>query len=359
MSDGEDNALLLQLGGEGSFLAELKSNFENSATRRLFGLIAFASLSGFQLLGPGPDGALRKWLERGGVAQLIIGVDAVTTAETLAAITLLFEEFESCEIHVHSGEQGLFHPKVFLFERDDGTGVSFVGSNNLTVGGLVRNVEAVVREYLSPTELTQRLEAFNRVAMDERTESLSPRLLEELTLVRQRELEVLRSGEAVAGMMAKALTDDEVLHRVLLRVVPDSSTRPSQLGIPRNELADFFSLESAGDTVRLQQVFADGTFTELEPPRPLVNPQSNQNRRLEVGGLRHARRSDIAEERWIVVFHEVIRRDMYRYFVLKPGEDGHRELMGYLAGLPPKGNALPSEIMTIYQLLEMWPSYPI
>src|SRR5207244_4183847 len=100
--------------------------------------------------------------------------------------------------------------------------------------------------------------------------------------------------------------------RVLVQLVPMSGNRQSQLGIRADTMASFFGLRP-GDTrrVRLQQVQSGRPPEPLEPPRPLVFPAgSNQNSRIEVGGLRHVRVTEA--NRPIVVFEQVAE-DRFRY----------------------------------------------
>lgn len=96
-------------------------------------LVAFASYSGVS--------ALRKYIKdgkkHGMKAKVILGIDQKGTSKEA------LEEVLSWDIEAyiyHTDSRNIFHPKVYLFENID-IFTLIVGSNNLTVPGLVENVE--------------------------------------------------------------------------------------------------------------------------------------------------------------------------------------------------------------------------
>jgi hypothetical protein len=71
--------------------------------------------------------------------EVYVGVDRQgTTAE---ALRLLVADADLVTLVHNPSRAQIFHPKVYLFEGNEG-GLLFVGSNNLTGGGLWQNVEA-------------------------------------------------------------------------------------------------------------------------------------------------------------------------------------------------------------------------
>jgi hypothetical protein len=86
---------------------------------------------------------------RGGVVRIIVGVDeGGATRPGLIGVVRMSDE--AYVFHDPSG--GTFHPKVYLGEGDQAA-VLFVGSSNLTPGGLFVNVEAsVATEFQLPAE---------------------------------------------------------------------------------------------------------------------------------------------------------------------------------------------------------------
>ncbi len=77
---------------------------------------------------------------RGAQISIIVGFDVKSTsAEALRSINSL----EVNSILVHNARRGhTFHPKVYLFESTASKAILFVGSSNLTDGGLYTNYEA-------------------------------------------------------------------------------------------------------------------------------------------------------------------------------------------------------------------------
>jgi HKD family nuclease len=77
---------------------------------------------------------------RGAQISMVIGFDVKSTsAEALQSINLL----EVNSILVHNARRGhTFHPKIYLFEATGVKAELFIGSNNLTDGGLYTNYEA-------------------------------------------------------------------------------------------------------------------------------------------------------------------------------------------------------------------------
>jgi hypothetical protein len=83
----------------------------------------------------------------GGHTRLLIGSnDGHTTRETVADLLRLVGPPRSgLQLGIVSFQSGLFHPKVFHFERADGSSTAYVGSANLTVRGVTsQNVEAAI-----------------------------------------------------------------------------------------------------------------------------------------------------------------------------------------------------------------------
>jgi hypothetical protein len=96
--------------------------------------VAFAKASGVLRLAP----ALQRFIGRGGQVEIVVGIDEdITTRQALELIMRY-----STAAYVFCNPAATFHPKVYLFEVPDRQAVVFVGSSNLTVGGLYTNYEA-------------------------------------------------------------------------------------------------------------------------------------------------------------------------------------------------------------------------
>jgi HKD family nuclease len=116
------------------FGTALTNDIESGKWNRIEMAVAWARRSGTQHL----EEPFKKFLGRGGFAQITVGVDIEnTSAEGLKDLLAL--EFET---HIHHNEaDSTFHPKVYLLETDVAARL-IVGSNNLTGAGLFVNTEA-------------------------------------------------------------------------------------------------------------------------------------------------------------------------------------------------------------------------
>jgi HKD family nuclease len=100
--------------------------------------VAFAKASGVAiLLDP-----LTNFVRSGGQVIAAIGIDQQGTSRQ--GLELLLQAGVDVTVF-HNAGADTFHPKVYLFQRDETEGVALVGSNNLTRGGLYENFEFSVR----------------------------------------------------------------------------------------------------------------------------------------------------------------------------------------------------------------------
>lgn len=96
-------------------------------------LVAFASQGGVSALSK----EIQEAKGRGCQLKIILGVDQKGTSKE--ALEEVLSWGVDAKIY-HTNEFNIFHPKVYLFENEDIFSL-IVGSNNLTVPGLVQNVE--------------------------------------------------------------------------------------------------------------------------------------------------------------------------------------------------------------------------
>ncbi len=321
---------------------------------RAYLMVAFATIDGVLLLGPRPGGALYGYLARGGNLNITIGVDAITTDDALRALRDLTEIFpDQANLVVYESQDNtLFHVKLYIFERADGSGVAIVGSNNLTRGGLVTNTEYAARHDASAAELERYISDFGNIAASASAD-VTEELLSRIAARRSAGIAAIRTAASQAHMTAES--DGETQSRVLVQVVPRSGDRPSQVGIAKDAMIEFFGLAPGIErTIQLQNVPVMGSPGPYEDRR-LVRSEVNLNSRIEVGAL--SGRQYPSTGRPIAIFQEV-GTSLYRYMVLMPGDEGHEELWGYLSSLP-RGRSLQHEIMLLGKLLSLWPGYPM
>ena len=110
--------------------------------------VAYARTSGTDiLLEP-----MRRFVRRGGRVSASVGLDQKhTSGKALESLLTL-----AAPLYVFHNElpNATFHPKLYLFEGE-GKAVAFIGSNNLTVGGLATNYELAVRLDYDLTQETE------------------------------------------------------------------------------------------------------------------------------------------------------------------------------------------------------------
>jgi len=107
--------------------------------RHLDCMVAFARGSALKLMFK----TLEKSLDRGMTARFAIGLSFHLTEPTLLRALFKLSKAHSLELYL-SDTQETFHPKIYAF-ADSSRSTVFVGSANLTAGGLSKNYEASVR----------------------------------------------------------------------------------------------------------------------------------------------------------------------------------------------------------------------
>ncbi len=160
----------------------LRENLCHHKWRVFRAAVAFAKISGTKHLCP----HLPKFLQTGDV-KLSVGIDHNGTSfEALDA--LLASLGKNGEAYVfHNEAQSTFHPKVYLFANDEAA-ECFIGSGNLTEGGLFTNCEVFAHlkldrqdtadsQLLTAVEIM--LDSWSNPALDT-VRRLTPELLKEL-----------------------------------------------------------------------------------------------------------------------------------------------------------------------------------
>ena len=116
----------------------LAADIESEKWNHIEIAVAWVRRSGTQHL----EEPFKKFLGRGGFAQVTVGVDIENTSAEGLEDFLDLQTNGNIETHIHHNEAGTtFHPKVYLL-RNDADARLIVGSNNLTGAGLYVNTEA-------------------------------------------------------------------------------------------------------------------------------------------------------------------------------------------------------------------------
>ncbi len=126
-----------------SVAKELIKQFNSRRYDRFTCLVAFASYGGVSAL----SRYISEGKRRGMTIKVILGIDQKGTSKE--ALEEVLSWGVDARIY-HADSRNIFHPKVYLFENKD-IFTLIVGSNNLTVPGLVQNVECslLIKDILS------------------------------------------------------------------------------------------------------------------------------------------------------------------------------------------------------------------
>jgi len=101
----------------------------------LYFIVAFAKKSGVSRI----QDAMRTFVENGGNIDGVVGIDSKGTS--VEGLTLLLELTNNLYIYHDENNSQSFHPKIYIFEKEGIGAKIWIGSSNLTAGGLYTNYE--------------------------------------------------------------------------------------------------------------------------------------------------------------------------------------------------------------------------
>ena len=104
--------------------------------------------------------AINYFRENGGRVVAVSGVDQNTT--TVQGLLELLDITDELYVYHSQSLAQTFHPKVYAFEKEGEKAIVFVGSNNLTSGGLYINYEVVLC-YEYDLKLEEDAHQFNKI----------------------------------------------------------------------------------------------------------------------------------------------------------------------------------------------------
>ena len=166
------------LAEDTSVSKELIKQFNSRRYNSFTCLVAFASYGGVSAL----TRYIKDGKQRGMNIRVILGIDQKgTSKETL-------EEVLSWGVEAriyHTDSRNIFHPKVYLFENED-IFTLIVGSNNLTIPGLVQNVECslLIKDILSNPVHKDFYNYWKSIltGSDKNLYRITPKLIKQLTI---------------------------------------------------------------------------------------------------------------------------------------------------------------------------------
>ena len=111
--------------------------------------VAYCRMSGLRLV----NDALVRFIERGGALNIVVGIDSNNGGTSREAIERLLHyksiapervQVVICHFATETGSpRHAFHPKIYAFSNEN-HGRAYIGSHNLTRGGLQNNIEVAV-----------------------------------------------------------------------------------------------------------------------------------------------------------------------------------------------------------------------
>ncbi|MGI8882778.1 MAG: restriction endonuclease PLD domain-containing protein, partial [Pyrinomonadaceae bacterium] len=112
--------------------------FSSKEFSKLWIVSAFANEKAVSYLEP----SVLAMKNRGAEIRIVVGMDLKST--TSEALKKILELNVDSKVFHNATSGHTFHPKIYLFEAEDKAAEIFVGSNNLTAGGLSGNYEASI-----------------------------------------------------------------------------------------------------------------------------------------------------------------------------------------------------------------------
>lgn len=331
------------------------------------GIFAFASRGGVDSLLGDPE--IQDFL-RESPMSLLVGIDAVTTRNTLVRLRELEQELERLDVRVfRNPTAALFHPKVARFEYPDGRRTMIVGSGNLTPGGLRQNIEAfsVMRAAVGETLDVSSWDRFlSEHADDMRAidESALERAAQNVVRGRRRLRDAEPDPERAPGVAESALADPLVnieppvgrTDRFLVARVPKAGKRWRQIHFNHKVIEEFFRVQpGTAQRVFLVECRHDGTFAEREV-RPCVYSKANKNPKIEIAS--HSREPYPDAGSPIAVYRELQVRS-FAYMLLMPGDPGYAEMLALTGDLPTVGSGVPRVITNAAGIRRFWAASPL
>ncbi len=347
---------------------ELIKQFESNVYSNFTCLVAFASYGGVS--------ALTKYIEegksRGMNIKVVLGIDQKGTSKEA------LEEVLSWNVDArifHTSSKNIFHPKVYLFENRD-IFTLIVGSNNLTVPGLVQNIECslLIKDTIDPSsvhkdfyrywkgildgtetnlyEVTQELinDLFEKkyiLSESERAERYDNGSDEEkptsskTSIFKRAAIQSLPSGfrpqrrvrvkSKNKSTSKKAAPDEESLfigEEVLIAEI-GGGPRWKQVNFPVTIFEDFFGAERGNNNynIQLMNIAKDGTLGDVEI-RQAVSVKS-RNYRFEIKCAETEGTYPGENKRPIGLFVKLDNGE-FLYQVLLHGDKGYKNIKKYL-----------------------------
>jgi len=364
---------------------ELIKLFESKIYDNFTCLVAFASYGGVS--------ALTRFINEGKVRgmkiKVILGVDQKATSKEALEEVLTWNV--DARIY-HTNSNNIFHPKVYLFENRD-IFTLIVGSNNLTVPGLVQNIECslLIKDTIDPSSIHDDFYRYWKGMLEGTETHLYPvtqKLIDDLFRDKVITSEDLRSKRYDDGADKKKKTNEKAItfrnttiqkfpegfrpkrlvkvkrvetimdttkeveksvkigNAVLIAEIPKAGSRWKQANFSQNVFENFFGAKKGDNSykVKLTNIKKDGTLGEVvESPSVTVK---SKNYRFELRCDETNQPYPSGDDRPIGLF---IKEDTqnYMYQDLMPSDNIYKKIKDYLY-METKGQKGRKKLMRRY-----------
>jgi len=282
-------------GDSYSFHELIVSTFQTSIDG--IGMYSFASSAGVNLLfnDTGVLGFLSNY-----EYYLLVGTDSITNEKSIESLEKLTGSLSGLKVKAYLNDQSnLFHPKFSLFQSEDNNGTLLIGSNNLTTGGLRKNIEALGSIKLSEEEFIR-----NKAYLDSWLEHSNSKILDItdpkiLDRVKLNNITSFKKAKVKKNTLAEIdsreqIQNNAIIHDiidgwtfnsdslVLFAEIPKSGDRWKQANFNKSTFQDFFGATPGNNIQRilLRSINLEGQLANIEV-RPSVSVVS-QNYRFEL-----------------------------------------------------------------------------
>ncbi len=375
---------------------ELIKQFQSHRYDSFTCLVAFASFGGASAL----SREIHEAKSKGVNIKVILGIDQKGTSKEA------LEEVLSWDVDAkiyHTDDSNIFHPKIYLFENED-IFTLIVGSNNLTIPGLVQNVECslMIKDIKSNPVLTKFYDYWGGIlnGTEKHLYPLTQTLIEDLYADKLIPLEserIERYGKekeesAVAGkgkrcrfkkmglqplpqgfspkrkqrkVRVKAVTSDynkdlqeelrNIGEQVLIAEI-GGGPRWKQVNFPIQIFKDFFGASRGDNTYKIEllNIAKDGTLGDVEQ-RQAVTVKSN-NFRFEINCSETSQKYPGNANRPIGLFVKIGNSE-FLYQVIMPDYPVYSKIKDYLSleATPKRENELKRIIVDVEAIHALYP----
>lgn len=348
---------------------ELIKQFESKIYNSFTCLVAFASYGGVT--------ALTKFIKDGksnGMnIKVVLGVDQKATSKEALEEVLTWDV--DAQIY-HTSSNNIFHPKVYLFENRD-IFTLIVGSNNLTVPGLVQNIECslLIKDTIDPSSVHSDFYRYWKGILDGSETHLYPltqKLIDDLYKDKVITSEEIRSKRYDDGTDKKEETGKETVtfkkatiqkfpkdfrprrlvkvkqvkttkketeeeiersvridNAVLIAEIPKAGNRWKQANFSQDVFEDFFGATKGDNSykVKLTNIKKDGSLGETTESQSVTVKSKNYRFELRCDETNQPYPS--GNDRPIGLFVKEDAKN-YMYQVLMPYENAYKKIKDYL-----------------------------